>query len=133
MRLVSSVCMIGIGMVTGVILVLSCGSDSPRRVDAADAPICNCPASEPPLKSRITEVTDALTVPANGVMQIQSSVCPFGAIVLNGGCTANGGQPANIILEQSAPEGNGWFCSWRNPSNADIRANVVLHCLVPAP
>jgi hypothetical protein len=125
-----------IGAVVGIVLVLSCSDNSPRRVDAADAATCTCPAAEAPIANRIVEKVSLYTIPANSAQQLQGVACPFTgvpAIVLTGGCAAaNSGNAPNIILEQSVPDGNGWDCSWRNPSNADIQVRAVVHCLMPA-
>lgn len=132
MRDSNSIFILGLGFIAGIVLVLSCGNDSPHRADAGDAASCNCPAAEPPLATRIIEATKPLIVPGNSKQQLQSVVCPLNAIVINGGCSAQGGQPADIVLEQSVPGMYGWSCSWRNPSNSDISVFVVAHCLTPA-
>jgi hypothetical protein len=123
------------GIAIGVILVLSCSDNSPHKADAADAATCSCPSAEAPIADRIVEIANNYIVPANSMQQANSVSCPFGpvpAIVLTGGCAASVGNVPNIILEQSAPGGIGWECSWRNPSNADIPVRAVVRCLMPA-
>ncbi len=78
------------------------------------------------------EVTKTFTIPANSTQQLHTTACPIGSVVLNGGCEANNGQVANIILEQTIPSQFGWGCSWRNPSVFDIQATVIISCLMPA-
>lgn len=134
MKLSNSLFMLCVGAVIGVVLVLSCGDNSPSTVHAADAGACNCPAAEPPLTGRIVEMDMPFTVPANSTQSMGVS-CPFTSdtwIVLNGGCSANIGSTPNIILEQSYPGSNGWICSWSNPSNVDIPVHAIVHCLKAA-
>ncbi|TMQ04841.1 MAG: hypothetical protein E6J90_23315 [Deltaproteobacteria bacterium] len=136
MKLVNYAILIGTGVIIGIVLVLSCGDNSPRKADAAVDAACNCPPAEVPLSGRIVETSEQFVIPANSAHQKNGSrVCasgPVDGIVLNGGCTANIPLNGNIILEQSAPEGLGWMCSWSNPSNVDVPVHVIMRCLMPA-
>jgi hypothetical protein len=132
MKLATSIFMLGFGIIIGITLVLSCGDDNPRRVDAADAPMCDCPAAEPPIASRVKAIITSDVIPHNTAHIAQSSACPLvpAGIVLNGGCTADLPPLGNIVLEQSNPGPNGWECSWSNPSNVDVPVHVIVRCLM---
>ena len=135
MKLASSILVLVSGVVIGITLVLSCGDGSPRPADAADGGTCTCPAAEPPIPSRVMEVKVDETVPANTNHVSHSVACPTipsQSTVLSGGCTAIITTPEAVILEQSAPVGVGWLCSWSNPTNADIQVTLIVRCLVPA-
>lgn len=129
-----------IGFVAGIACVLSCGDDHPSSADAA---ACDCPASEPPLNGRITEVIRVHNLPPSTELDGRSGEglsCPPGGVLITGGCTAGEGQAPNIVLEQSNPitrengrSGNGWECNWRNNTNQPVQVRVIARCLVPAP
>lgn len=137
MRLINSLVMLGCGLVAGIALVLSCGSgNGPTRADAADAPTCDCAASEPPLPQRIMEVRSDDVVPKETNRFRLGMPCPGvpkQAIPLGGGCIID--YPSqligNITLEESAPSENGWRCTWSNQANLDVPVHVVVRCLVP--
>ena len=131
-KLVNSILMLIVGMVFGIGFVLSCGDDSPRRVDAGDAGACNCPPAEAPIASRIMVVERPFVIPANTTQQSEGVACPFNSVVLSGGCAAAAGAEPNIILEQDIPGANGWGCSFRNLSNADVSVRAIVRCLVAA-
>ena len=137
MKFIDSLIMLGCGIVAGVALVLSCGgSSSPKDADAADAPTCNCSAAEPPIPSRITEVKSDDVIPKDTSRVHVGMPCPVApqhAIPLSGGCIID--YPSqitgNVILEESAPDANGWRCTWSNLSNLDVPVHVIVRCLVP--
>jgi len=140
MNILKPLCLIGCGVVAGIALVLSCGGDNgPRLADAADAPMCNCPAAEPPISSRIMEVkSDTATIPKGLSHESRGIACPSTpkqTVLIGGGCTID--YPSqllgNVVLEESAPSENGWHCTWSNPTNLDVPVHVVVRCLVPAP
>jgi hypothetical protein len=122
------------GVLIGVIMMLSCGDDSPTSADAAT---CDCPSAEPPLTGRVVEVMNTITLPPvtdpldNG-RGSEGVNCPTDAIVITGGCTAEVGQVPDIVLQQSFPEGRGWNCSWKNLSNQPVVVRVIARCLQPA-
>lgn len=132
MKFANTVFALGTGIAIGIALVLSCGDGSPRSADAADAS-CNCPAAESPIAGRIMEVTASYIIPANSMHQHQGVACPIPdpGIVLNGGCTADIPLNGSLVLEESAPGGIGWGCTWNNPSNVDVPVHLVVHCLKP--
>lgn len=117
------------GFLAGIVLVLSCSDDSPRMADAA---VCDCPVSEPPITgSRIVRIEEPFTVPPND-RGGQGARCPLDAIPLSGGCAAAEGQVPEVIIEQSIPGDTSWNCQWRNPTNAPIEVRAIVRCLKPA-
>jgi hypothetical protein len=132
MHLARTTLLVVSGMVAGIALVLSCGDDATRPVDAADPPKCDCPAAEPPLAERIVQVENTQTIPAMGE-DTQGVGCPSGAIVLSGGCANLVGQTSQILVEESFPGDTSWQCGWRNPSNTPIQVRVIARCLKPTP
>jgi hypothetical protein len=130
------ICAVVGGVVSGIVLVLSCGDDRTSSVDAATS--CDCPASEPPIATRIMEIVNntrslppANMAPANGRAG-DGVECPMGSVLLTGGCSAGVGQVPDIVIEQSFPNGRGWACLWRNNSNNTVPVRVIARCLVPA-
>lgn len=119
------------GLLAGVVLVLSCGDDSPTRADAAS---CDCPASEPPLSGRITniDVTQEIAPNSRGG---NGAACPADAVLLSGSCTTAVINPIrNVTLEQSGfyESGNGWHCEFKNNENTPVTIKATARCLVPA-
>lgn len=137
MRLASSLLILGCGVFFGIALVLSCGSDNgPKPADAADPPVCNCAAAEPPVPPRVMDVHSDAVVPKATDRVHLGMPCPSvpkQSIALSGGCTID--YPSqiqgNVILEESAPSETGWRCTWSNLSNVDVPVHVVVRCLVP--
>jgi hypothetical protein len=129
MKFQNSLISLAVGFAMGISLVLSCGDESPPRVDAADAPSCDCPASEPPVVAgRIQRVEQALTLPANSTRN-ESVVCPLAGIALSGGC--QGGVNENVVLVESSGGDRGWSCTWRNLTNTPVEMRVSAQCLMP--
>lgn len=134
MRPAGPILMLTFGVAIGITFTLSCEQDNPSRADAADASMCNCPPAEPPIFGRVVEVKANYVIPAN-THGTHGEICPgvSPGIVLNGGCTAEPPQPnGSIVLEQSAPDADGWDCSWNNPSFVDVPVHVIVRCLMPA-
>jgi len=130
MQFTRAIPLVAAGLFAGIALVLSCGDDSPHKADAA---VCDCPTAEPPINAaRIVQLEMPFTVPAND-RGGAGAACPIDAVLLSGGCAAAVGQVPQIILEQSEPEGLGWHCDWRNPTNAPIEVRAIARCLKPAP
>src|SRR4051812_12630953 len=99
------------GMLAGVVLVLSCGDDSPGRADAAT---CDCPAAELPIAGRIMVVDSTRIIAANSRGSVDAG-CPQGALRLSGSCTTADLNPVrDVTLEQSgfydASDQRGWSC-----------------------
>ncbi|MEZ4360429.1 MAG: hypothetical protein R3B48_09625 [Kofleriaceae bacterium] len=139
MRTTKMIMLILTGLVAGILLVLSCGDNSPRDADAA---VCDCPAAEAPIPARIIEVQAIETLPPRTIdngRNGQGVGCPNGSVLLTGGCTASEGQVPDIVIEQNSPtpqspvnNGNAWSCSWRNNSNEEVVVRVIARCLMPA-
>jgi hypothetical protein len=122
------------GIAIGIVLVLSCGDESPPRVDAADASSCDCPASEPPIVAgRVQLVERTFTLAANSI-DGEGIVCPFIpsgiGIALSGGC--QGGVNENVVLVESFGGNGTWSCTWRNLTNAPVEMRLSVQCLMPA-
>src|SRR4051812_29289445 len=94
------------GAVFATALMLSCSDDSPK---AADAATCDCPASEPPLASRITRPKMTGTIAANA-SDLVSVACPANAKILGGACIALQGSAPDVTLQQAGFDDgeNGW-------------------------
>lgn len=121
------------GVLAGVVLVLSCGDDSPSRADAAS---CECPASEPPISGRVMNFDATLVIAANS-RGAQGAACPQGATLLSGSCTTETLNPIrDLTLEQSGfhePEtASGWMCFFKNNENMPVTVKATARCLVPA-
>ena len=116
-------------------LILSCSDDSPRD---ADAPVCECPAAEPPLAGRLTTVEDRRENP--GAVPGFSAVarCPDGATLLGGGCEADPLASSVVLIaagrRSTTPDPKLFGCEWRNTNN-DSPEYVLAWatCLMPAP
>lgn len=146
MHVARSILLLMTGATSGVAFVLSCGDnlgvkanadaavDAPKVPDAA--PICDCPAAEPPLTGRFVTISKTRTIAGNA-FGVQSAVCPEGSQLISGSCTQDLINPfRNLTLLQSGffePLQNEWFCWLRNnePTEATIRVSVI--CLKSTP
>jgi hypothetical protein len=131
MRSLSPLITLIVGLLVGVVLVLSCSDNSPGRVDAAT---CTC---EPPISDRIMIVNATQVIPANG-RSGQGTGCPAGATMLSGSCTTETINPnRDVTLEQSGFYGggdeNGWECEFKNNEATPVTIKVSVRCLMPAP
>jgi hypothetical protein len=125
-----------VGLASGIALTLSCDDGSPPHVDAA--PMCDCPAAEPPItKERIVEVINTATLPPVTSPTLgrggQGAACPAGAIALSGSCTSDDGLRRDVLLEAFRASQGGWNCDWKNNTNAEVVMRAVALCLVPSP
>jgi len=143
MQVAKSLLLLLTGGAAGIAFVLSCGDnlhlgadaavDAPRTVDAA--PVCDCPAAEPPLAGRFVKISNVRTLPANGRTS-QSVACPAGARLIMGSCRLDTASLYNVVLEQSGlpPAGTeGWDCMFRNNESVAIDFRTTAICLLPAP
>jgi hypothetical protein len=129
MKMQNSLISLVAGVALGIVLVLSCGDESPPRVDAADAPSCDCPLSEPPIVvDRIQRFERTFTLPAN-LTRGEGIGCPPLGIALSGGC--QGGINENVVLVESSGGVRAWDCIWRNLTNAPVEMRVSVQCLMP--
>jgi hypothetical protein len=146
MDIARSVLLVSAGMAAGVGLVLSCGDnlsakatadaaiDAPKVPDAA--PICDCPAAEPPLAGRFVLVTKTRDMAAND-FTVDTAVCPAGAYLITGSCTTD--NPTTILdvtlresgFHESPP--TSWHCSFRNNESFMVTIRVTALCLKPTP
>jgi hypothetical protein len=143
MHVAKSILLMLSGATAGIAFVISCGDnwhlgadaavDAPKTSDAA--PVCDCPAAEPPLDDRLV-VTDVLDVlGGNGQRSIQI-LCPAGARPISGSCTVDGPfADKDVILRQSGfvDDPPSWRCSYRNNEPTTITFRVAVLCLKPAP
>lgn len=122
-----------IGIISGIVMTLSCDDGSPERVDAA--PVCDCPVGEPPITlQRIVEVRNTGTLPplAQGGRGGQGAACPgFDDIAISGSCQIDDGSSKDIVLEEFIANGGGWNCLWKNNTNAPVVVRATVRCLVP--
>jgi hypothetical protein len=144
MHVARSILLLMTGAGSGVAFVLSCGDNLSGRVDAAvdapkapdAAPICDCPAAEPPLAGRFVVVSNTRTLAAMGIGG-NSALCPEGSQLISGSCTQDLVNPVpNLTLQQSgfyAISPREWSCDFRNnePFPVTIRASAT--CLMLAP
>lgn len=132
MRFTTSVVLVFAGMIAGVVLVLSCGDNSPNRADAA---VCDCPTAEPPLADRIVVVDATREMAALG-RTFLSTACPEGAVRLSGSCTTDdAGEIRNVTLEQSGfirIQPGGWSCGFKNNEGIPLQVKASVTCLLPA-
>jgi hypothetical protein len=132
MRVTSSLVSLVAGIFGGVLLMLSCGDDSPGKVDAAT---CACPAAEPPIAGRIMVVDQIQTIAANS-RGGQSARCSEGALRLSGSCTTATINPGrDVTLEQSgfyqASDLEAWNCEFKNNEAAPVTIKASVTCLLP--
>ncbi len=130
MRITSSVVLLLAGMLAGIVLVLSCGDDSPGNADAAT---CDCPAAESPIAGRLLRVsnTEIINPNSNGV---EGVACPEGGLLISGMCTNETvSSGADLTLQQSGTDGNGqgWGCWFKNNSASPVTIKVTAICLMP--
>ena len=130
MRITSSVALLLAGMLAGMVLMLSCGDDSPGKADAAN---CDCPAAEPPIAGRIKRFSTTRTIAA-GSASGDSAGCPQGGLLLSGSCTNNAPSAPDLTLEQSGSyddTSQGWSCSFKNNSAVPVTIKATAICLMP--
>jgi hypothetical protein len=142
MHIVRSILLLMTGAVSGIAFVLSCGDNLSAKanadgaVDEPKAPVCDCPAAEPPLAGRFVRINETRTLGPNGFVP-QSASCPAGSQLISGSCTQNEINPyRRLTLEQSGFYGEGsneWFCFFRNNETRDVTIRVSVTCLLPAP
>ena len=132
MRVISSLVSLVAGVAAGTIMMLSCGDDSPGKVDAAT---CDCPAAEQPIAGRIMVVDQVQTIAANS-RGLQSAKCPEDALRLSGSCTTAAINPRrDVLLEQSgfynASDQVSWNCFFKNNEAAPVTIKASVTCLMP--
>jgi hypothetical protein len=132
MRIATSVTLLITGMLAGIILVLSCGDNSPSNADAAT---CDCPVAELPIAGRLVRINQTTVIPPN-TTDVASTGCPPGGLLISGSCTDTIPELADLTLQQSGfirNDEQGWNCAFRNnnmTTSVTIKATAI--CLMPA-
>lgn len=129
MRIISSVILLLSGMLAGIVLVISCGDDSPK----ADAATCDCAAAEPPIAGRLMRFSNTRTIGPNSV-SAEGAGCPQGGLLISGSCTNDTSSGPDLTLQQSGfydNVGQGWNCVFKNNSAAPVTIKVTAICLMP--
>lgn len=122
-----------IGIVIGITAAMSCGDDLPSNADAAVQ--CDCPASEPPLNTRLVRATETQAIPAMAIRGADASCLP-GYVVISGGCLAGITDSKHVLLSSSpspADNPSGWGCIFYNGTAAEVTSTATVLCLKPAP
>ena len=130
MRIASSVSLLLAGMLAGIVLVLSCGDDSPGNADAAT---CDCPAAELPIAGRLMRFSNTRTIDP-GSASGNSAGCPQGGLLISGSCTNNASSAPDLTLQQSGfytDTSQGWSCEFKNNSAVPVTIKVTAICLMP--
>jgi hypothetical protein len=130
MRAISSAVRFAVGVLAGVVLVLSCSDDSPGKVDAG---VCDCPAAEPPISGRIVIVNTTRDAAANSLGSTGVN-CPQGAQLLSGSCTTADVNPVrDVTLQQSGfyTTEQSWSCRFRNNEATPVTIKASAICLMP--
>ena len=146
MNIAKSMFLVLSGVVAGIVFVLSCGDnltakatadaavDAPTPLDAA--PVCDCPAAEPPLANRLVlyDVLDVIDSNTEGGANI---LCPQGARPISGSCTVDGPLSSlhrNIVVKESGFRDNplAWRCVYRNNESTSVTFRTAVLCLKPA-
>ena len=147
MNIARSIALVMSGIVVGIGLVLSCGDnlsakatadaaiDAPKVLDAA--PVCDCPAAEPPLAGRLVVVSNTVTLVPNDT-GVQGAFCPAGSVLITGSCTTDSSTTAfNVTVRESGFTGSpptAWHCSFRNNETMfTVTFLASALCLKPAP
>jgi hypothetical protein len=136
MKLSKSIVALVVGFICGIVVVISCGDQTPTTADAS-VQQCDCPASEPPLAGRIVRVTNneqILPMSSDGV----GVFCPIGTILLSGGCLARSTDPKYTLNSSNPgpdddPNPVAWNCRFYNGTSAAVTSTAYATCLKPAP
>ena len=122
-----------VGAVFATGLILACSDDSP---DDADAAVCECPAAEPPIPSRLTKVRGLDNALAANSGAFGLATCPAGSTLLTGHCYVvnDPGTPPQAALRGFAPDptdARTWICEWANFNLGTAVVHAEAVCLVP--
>ena len=131
------------GLVAGIVLVLACDDDSPPDADAA--PVCDCPAAEPPLTGRIVLEEHPGNIGAGNGNTAGAACDQVEGVypqVLSGGCrivddTVRESGDMKLIESYKShgafSDDEIWECTYDNPTMATVQIMITLTCLQPAP
>ena len=144
MHVAKTVLLLLSGATAGIAFVISCGDnlhlsadaaiDGPKTADAA--PVCDCPAAEPPLAGRFVVVSQLQVIAGNDTGG-QAAACPMGSLAISGSCTTDLFNPIrNVTLQQSGifdvlP--TAWHCFFRNNEATPVTIRVSVLCLKQTP
>ena len=132
MKITKTITLLLAGTVFGVGMVLSCGDNAPRRLDAAT---CDCPASEPPIAGRLVVVEGDPTILQAGEQSIATAACPPGLQFLSGSCTND---PPTVIEDITLQQFGfdkasfGWACVFKNNKTVSVSVKATVLCLNPS-
>jgi len=140
------------GATAGISFVISCGDnwhlgadaavdatvDAPKTPDAA--PVCDCPAAEPPLAGRLVINSGVFAVGGNQD-ESTTKLCPPGSIPISGSCKLDTSiffPERDVILREAGfiyhPLGDsGWRCTVHNNESTLVLYEIFVMCLKPAP
>lgn len=121
--------------VAGAVTIVACSDDSPHDADAA---VCDCPASEPPITAaRLHRVDGPVDVALANTISSPFANCPAGEVVMSGSCYIDQDRTPRQVWVQAAganPTGTSWTCNFVNSdltNTADVHAQAL--CFKPAP
>ena len=144
MQVTRSILLVASGAVAGIAFVLSCGDNLSSSVDAAvdipkapdAAPLCDCPAAEPPLAGRVVVISTDDTVDPNFESSGTAS-CPVGSQLISGSCTTI--YPTaifDVVMRESGVLIGSpltWLCRFHNTSSYRLTFRTSVICLEPMP
>jgi hypothetical protein len=134
MKISNVVLVFVLGILVGILTIMSCGGDGQAsHADAATQ--CDCPQGEAPLAGRIVRIAAQLSVPPMGPFS-GAAYCQDGDVVLSGGCFSNSTDPkfglqSSFGFPEAAPRG--WSCDFYNGTSATVASKAYVTCLRPAP
>ncbi len=119
------------GIAGATTFVIACSDDSPGDADAA---VCDCDPAEPPLAGRIVRVENRMTGSTLGLSV--GATCADGAILLGGGCFAEGNNSRDPRLIWSGgttipADPLVFSCVWDNPQMNSVTVVAWATCLNP--
>lgn len=129
MRIASSAVSALLGLLAGIVLMISCDDDSPGTADAAT---CDCAAAEPSIPGRVMRFSNTRVI-APGDNGIQGAACPQGGLLLSGMCTNQDASGVDLTLQQFGTHdaGQGWSCYFKNNSGTPLTIKATAICLMP--
>jgi hypothetical protein len=131
MSVTKTITLLSVGAVFGVGMVLSCGDNAPRSLDAAT---CDCPASEPPIAGRLLVIEGAPGTVQAGAQGVAGASCPPGLQFLSGTCTNDPPtslEDITLVQFGLSSAGFGWSCVFRNNKTVPVSVKATVVCLKP--
>jgi hypothetical protein len=144
LRVAKTILLVLSGGIAGIAFGISCGDnwqvatdaaiDAPMVADAA--PVCDCPAAEPPLAGRFVLFSGLTVIPGNDYAG-QGAGCPAGTKLISGSCTTDLSNPlrdVTMLLSGFVDDPpTAWLCRFRNNEDTPVTIRVSVVCLKPAP